>query len=84
MQVLAPTFKLFECFDDSFCHPAMSFLRATQNGKLLARSDTLVTVLIIKADAKETGFLGWVVGLWAHAIKVLELSAVSSGISSVL
>jgi hypothetical protein len=50
LEFLSSLLQLLERFHDSLGHAAVSFLGATDDGELLARSDTLVTIFVIEAD----------------------------------
>lgn len=82
MQVFAAFLQLFESLDNGLGHAAMRFIGPAHNCELLTRSDSLVTVLIIEAEPKKSGFGSVLVGLFTHAVTVLGFAGVSSGISS--
>ena len=82
LQLLSALLQFFECLDDGFRHPAMSFLRATDDRKLLTRGDAFVAVFIIETDAQQTRSWLTRLFLFAHAFTVLGLRLLSIGKSS--
>ena len=82
LQLFSALFQLFECFHDGLGHAPVSFLGSADDGELITRGDALVTILIVETDAQEARGRFARLFLFAHAVTVLGLSGLSSGISS--
>ncbi len=81
LQLLPALLQFFKRLYHGFRHAAVGFLGATDDGELLTGGDALVTVLIVEADSQEAR--SWLARLFlfAHAVTVLVLVLLSSGIS---
>lgn len=49
-KALSLSVERLECFDDGFCHSAVSFFGATDNGESFRLGNALVPVRVIEAD----------------------------------
>lgn len=82
LEGFAALLQLFEGFQNRLSHTTVGLLRTAEDGELLSGCDSLVPVTIIEAEAKKGGLRCWFVfPLFCHAVTVLGLAALSSGIS---
>ena len=54
LQLLPALLQLLESFHDGLCHATMRFLGSADDCELVTGGDSLVTVVIVEADAQQT------------------------------